>query len=274
MLTSRLARHGTRDRVGQNDAVPASTTTPSRRGQPSRLQSAVFQPIGDAGRAALVERRIAEAITGGVLAPGTKLPAESELAKLFGVAPVTARESLQSLRDRRLVVTRRGRNGGSFVVETANAAEFGTRALRDMSRVALRDLAAHYLAVTGACVALAAQRADPTEIMHIRSRLDRFTGNDPLVWRRLADDAHLEISALSQSARLTREQMRLQAEFSPFLALVDASETDRDRSRSQLLALLDAVSEADSAAATSLVRESITEAVDRLIDRQAELAGS
>ena len=260
--------------MGQNDAVPASTTTPSRRGEPSRLQSAVFQPIGDAGRAALVERRIAEAITGGVLAPGTKLPAESELAKLFGVAPATAREALQSLRERQLVVTRRGRNGGSFVVETADAAEFAARALRAMSRVALRDLAAHYLAVTSACVALAAQRADPSEITRIRGRLDRFTGDDPLAWRRLADDAHLEISALSQSARLTREQMRLQAEFSPFLALVDASVGDRERSRGQLLAVLDAVADADSAAATSRVRESIADAVDRLIDRQAELAGS
>ena len=257
--------------MGQNDAVPASTTTPSHGGEPSRLQSAVFQPIGDAGRAELVERRIAEAITGGVLAPGTKLPAESELAKLFGVAPATAREALQSLRERRLVVTNRGRNGGSFVVETANAADFATRTLRDMSRVALRDLAVHYLAVTCACVALAAQRADPSEVMRIRDRLDRFTGNDPLAWRRLADDAHLEISALSQSARLTREQMRLQAEFSPFLALVDASEADRDRSRGQLLAVLDAVSNTDSAAATSRVRESIADAVDRLIDRQAEL---
>nr|WP_241979364.1 FCD domain-containing protein [Cryobacterium sinapicolor] len=110
--------------------------------------------------------------------------------------------------------------------------------------------------------------------MRIRSRLDRYTGNDPLTWRRLADDAHLEISALSQSARLTREQMRLQAEFSPFLALVDASEADRERSRSQLLAVLDAVSAADSATATRQVRESIADAMDRLIDRQAELARS
>ncbi|TFC87468.1 FCD domain-containing protein, partial [Cryobacterium sp. TMT3-29-2] len=179
-----------------------------------------------------------------------------------------------SLRERHLVVTRRGRNGGSFVVETANVAEFALRALRDISRVALRDLAAHYLAVTGACVGLAAQRADPSEVLRIRSRLDRYTGNDPLTWRRLADDAHLEISALSQSARLTREQMRLQAEFSPFLALVDASEADRERSRSQLLAVLDAVSAADSATATRQVRESIADAMDRLIDRQAELARS
>lgn len=231
----------------------------------------MFAPIGDEGRAALVERRIAEAITGGVLAPSTKLPAESELARLFGVAPATAREALQSLRERGLVVTLRGRTGGSFVVATADAAEFATRALRDMSRVALRDLAAHYLAVTGACVALAAQRADPSEVSRIRDRLDRFSGNDPLAWRRLADDAHLEISALSQSARLTREQMRLQAEFSPFLALVDASELDRDRSLNQLLAVFDAVFEADSAAASSRVRESIADAVERLIDLQAEL---
>lgn len=261
------------DQVGQNDAVLASTTT-SGQGHPSRLQSAVFQPIGDEGRAALVERRISEAITGGVLAPGTRLPAESELARLFGVAPVTAREALLSLRERGLVVTRRGRNGGSFVAESADSAEFATRALRDMSRVALRDLAAHYLAITGACVSLAAQRADPSEIARIRSRVERFASDDPAAWRRTADDAQLELSALSQSARLTREQMRLQAELSPFLALVDAAEGTRDRSRRRLLGVLDAVDAADSDAATARVREAIADAVDWLIDRQAELSPS
>ena len=55
-----------------------------RSGKPTRLHSAVFQPIGDEGRAALVERRIAEAIMGGVLAAGERLPAERN----HGVQPL------------------------------------------------------------------------------------------------------------------------------------------------------------------------------------------
>ena len=145
-----------------------------RSGKPTRLHSAVFQPIGDEGRAALVERRIAEAIMGGVLAAGERLPAETELAAAFGVAPATAREALLALRERGLIVTRRGRNAGSFIADSADPVRFATRALVDSSRVTLRDAAQHYQAITAACVELAARRADPGEITMIVARLGPY----------------------------------------------------------------------------------------------------
>ena len=67
--------------VSQNEGMPAARSS-HRSGRPARLLSAVFQPIGDEGRAALVERRIAEAITGGVLHAGERLPSEQDLAQI------------------------------------------------------------------------------------------------------------------------------------------------------------------------------------------------
>ena len=67
----------------------------------------------------------------------------------------------------------------------------------------------------------AARRADASEVELIRARVHRAHGGDLRSWRRIVDDAVIELAALSQSARLTREQMRLQAELSPFFALVD-----------------------------------------------------
>src|SRR3954469_18464029 len=86
-----------------------------RRTEASPARAAIFSPIGDEGRALLVERRLAEAIRSGVLANGERLPTEAGLAQLFGVALVTAREALVALRGQGLVTTVRGRNGGSFV---------------------------------------------------------------------------------------------------------------------------------------------------------------
>ena len=60
-------------------------------------------------------QRITEAIHLGLLADGEQLPVEVELARQFGVAPMTVREALAELRDQGLVETRRGRTGGSFV---------------------------------------------------------------------------------------------------------------------------------------------------------------
>lgn len=256
-------------RVPDNGAMTPRSVEPRsaapRTGRPTRLHSAVFQPIGDEGRAALVERRIAEAIMGGVLSAGERLPAETELAASFGVAPATAREALLSLRERGLIVTRRGRRGGSFIADSADPVHFATRALLDSSRVALRDAAQHYLAITVACVELSARRADADEITMIRARLERVDDQDLAAWRRSADDAVIELAALSQSARLTREQMRLQGEFSPLLALIDTDPDARTTSRDHLLAVLDGVGAGDAHSATAAVRGGMDFALSWLI---------
>lgn len=236
-----------------------------RSGRPTRLHSAVFQPIGDEGRAALVERRIAEAIMGGVLAAGERLPPETELAAAFGVAPATAREALLALRERGLIVTRRGRTGGSFIADSADPVRFATRALLDGSRVSLRDAAQHYLAITAACVDLAARRADASEIAMIVARLERGDDRDLAAWRRASDDAVIELAALSQSARLTREQMKLQGEFSPLFALIDTDPVSRAMCRTHLIDVLHAVGDGAAETAVRTLRDTMRTCVEWLI---------
>ena len=79
----------------------------------SSLRTAVFAPLESSGKAEQVERRIADAISLGLLKHGEKLPSEAEMGRLLGVAPVTCREALEKLRSRGLVETRRGREGGA-----------------------------------------------------------------------------------------------------------------------------------------------------------------
>lgn len=237
--------------------------------QPHRLQGALFQPIGDEGRAELVERRLVDAITRGHLRAGERLPSEADLSKSLGVAPVTVREALLALRGRGLVVTRRGRNGGSFVAAHADPLTFAREAVRRTSRLALRDLGAHYAAITGACVRLAARRADPSETQRVRRRLERIEELDPEAQRRLLDDVQIEIVALSQSARLTREQMKLQAELSPFLRLVAHETENLRRQGAHLAAVIDAVEAGDPGAAGARTELMAAETIDALIRLQA-----
>lgn len=212
---------------------------------------------------------------GGVLSAGERLPAETELAAAFGVAPATAREALLALRERGLIVTRRGRNGGSFIADSADPVHFATRTLLDSSRVSLRDAAQHYVAITAACVELAARRADPGEIAMIRARLERVDDHDLAAWRRASDDAVIEVAALSQSARLTREQMKLQGEFSPLLALIDTDADSRRKGREHLLAVLTAVEKGDASAASQALRLSNHSTIEWLIAyRERHVAAS
>src|SRR5690606_9000843 len=64
-------------------------------------------------------RLLADALRAQILAadfePGDRLPAESELCELYGVSRSTVREALRALATERLLVTRRGVLGGSFV---------------------------------------------------------------------------------------------------------------------------------------------------------------
>lgn len=238
---------------------------------PHRLQGVLFQPIGDEGRAELVERRLVDAITRGHLSAGERLPTEADLSKSLGVAPVTVREALLALRGRGLVITRRGRNGGSFVAPHADPLSFAREAVRKTSRVALRDMGAHYAAITGACVRLAARRADASEAQQVRRRIEHVGDLDGDARRRLLDDVQIELVALSQSARLTREQMKLQGEISPFLRLVAHADEGCVRQAEHLRSVIDAVEAADPEAASARTETMVLETIDALIQLQVRL---
>src|SRR6187551_2517051 len=100
-------------------------------------RAAVFAPLGPAGRAELVEQRLTDAIELGLLSHGEKLPSESEMARQFGVATVTAREALEALREKGLVETKRGRDGGSFVTSENTRSTSIERRVQQLSRIEL-----------------------------------------------------------------------------------------------------------------------------------------
>lgn len=259
-----------------NGEVPQIPQTEPEAGVPSRLRNAVFQAVADEGKAALVERRLSVAINRGVLQAGERLPPESELAKSLGVSPVTVREALVLLRQRGLVTTKRGRGGGSFVTAGADPASHAADELASISRTALRDLAAHYFAVTAGCLELAASRAAPSEVDAIRSRLTAFGGRlaqgpdgqesqaTPAQWRHVADDVVVELCALGQSVRLTKEQMRVQSEVSPLLGLLAVDNAEREVQRGEILRLVDEVERGDVVGAREALRSTMVDVVARL----------
>ena len=71
-------------------------------------------------RANRVYESLRERITSGELTPGTKLPAHTELAQQFGVAPLTMRQVLARLEERGMVSREQGR--GTFVRARTSAA--------------------------------------------------------------------------------------------------------------------------------------------------------
>ncbi|WP_350348431.1 GntR family transcriptional regulator [Agromyces sp. G08B096] len=248
---------------------------PQATGRADATRAVVFSPLDGAGRAALVEQRLTDAIVAGVLRDGERLPSESELARSLGVAVVTAREALEALREHGLVRTRRGRDGGSFVTyDRETSLRMIDERLRAASRIELRDLALHSAAIAGMAAEVAADRAsddDLQSLVDLDARADLATAGGA---RRAVGRFQLEIAAVSQSPRLVREELRLQAEAGPLLWLCLREQEYRDRSRRARLEVIEAIRAVDPEAARRSTTAHIQHAVDWLVEEKARLEAS
>jgi DNA-binding FadR family transcriptional regulator len=65
----------------------------------------------------LIEEAISDLILSGQLEFGSRMPTESQISKQFGVSIVTVREALRGLEAFGIIERRRGRKGGTYVVE-------------------------------------------------------------------------------------------------------------------------------------------------------------
>ncbi|KWX20568.1 MULTISPECIES: FadR/GntR family transcriptional regulator [Mycolicibacterium] len=176
--------------------------------------SPLVAPEAPVGRADEIVQRITEAIHLGLLDDGERLPVEVDLAAQFGVAPMTVREALATLREQELVETRRGRSGGSFVRRPAGPPvdQLAAR-LSAMSASDLRDLFDEHTAIAGQAARLAAERAAPYVVRRLFAFTDQLDSATTLGDRIRADSRfHIEVAVASQSARLARREANLQAE--------------------------------------------------------------
>lgn len=206
-----------------------------------------------------IAQRIASAISMGMLSVGERLPPEAELANQFGIAVATLRKALAKLRADGVVETRRGRNGGTFVVQAPfPSAETLRAALRRTSVVALRDFFDEHAAVSGMAARLAAERTEPGR----RTRLAEFAfhareARSPRE-RSMADSRfHFEVAVLSHSPRLLASEQRLQSELSPFLWCDDICRHSGQLALTEHLSLAMAVEQQQAAEAERLAVEHV-----------------
>lgn len=176
--------------------------------------SPLVTPEAPVGRADEIVQRITEAIHLGLLDDGERLPVEVDLAAQFGVAPMTVREALATLREAELVETRRGRSGGSFVRRPEGPPiEQLTERLAAMSASDLRDLFDERTAIAGQAAKLAAERSAPYAVRRLFALTDQLGSAATLGDRIRADSRfHIQVAVASQSARLARREANLQAE--------------------------------------------------------------
>lgn len=226
------------------------------------------------GRADEIVQRVTEAIHLGLLDDGERLPVELDLAAQFGVAPMTVREALATLRDQGLVETRRGRSGGSFVRRPASPPiEQLTTRLADLSPSDLRDLFDEHTAIAGQSARLAAERAAPYAVRRLFALTDQLGSASSLGERIRADSRfHIQVAVASQSSRLARREANLQAEISGFVWLPVSPGVDVAAYIEEKHAIATAIASENADVARRLAEEHVMGQLGRLTEVNFELS--
>jgi len=120
-----------------------------------------------------VKHHLEQAILDGKFKPGDKLPPENQIAEIFKVSKVTAREALREMETEGLIEKRRGTHGGSFVAQPGaekigqvfnNFYRFG--ALTPEELVEFRQI------LEPALVALAVERRTEDDLKAIKTNIE------------------------------------------------------------------------------------------------------
>ena len=136
-----------------------------------------FQRVEQPRAHEYVAEQVRRQIALGVISSGEALPPDRELAKVFGVGRATVQQALRLLEAERLVETRRGRHGGTFVIGPADDEVVRNRLLfelhRDRGRI--EEALAYRRIVEPAIAAEAARVRSESELRVIRAACQQVT---------------------------------------------------------------------------------------------------
>jgi GntR family transcriptional repressor for pyruvate dehydrogenase complex len=179
---------------------------------------AVFMPVRPASTFEETVERLGSAIRLGLLAPGSKLPPERELARRLGISRSTLRQALTALVQSGHLVSQRGRTGGTFVAEAPPLSESAGEPL-DQGAWAVLD---YRVAIELGAAMLAAERRTGSQL----DRLDELVAKmdyelENFEEYRLTDIRfHIAVAEAAQSPRLLSAMTDVQAQMSDLIALI------------------------------------------------------
>jgi DNA-binding FadR family transcriptional regulator len=234
---------------------------------PSPAQRVAFARLSGRRKAEAVARQITQAIAIGLLPAGTRLPSEAALAASLGVSNVTVRQALEILRQQGLLETRRGRGGGSFVREASDQTHLPSHHhLNGFDPDELRDISDLHSAIAGTAALLAARRMTRASIPPLRELARAVaTATDPVTRVRADARFHIEVAALSRSARLTRAELALQSEVASLLWVPGREAWTPSRAAAEHAKLVRALAAGDADRARAIAEEHVQSGLAHVI---------
>jgi GntR family transcriptional repressor for pyruvate dehydrogenase complex len=177
---------------------------------------ALLRPVEMRTAGQRIAERLITAIALGEFEPGQRLPSERELAAALEVSRTTVREALQRLHAGGYVITRRGRDGGTFIQAAAVTGVGADEALKrtlDPRWDELTELLDYRRLIESLIARTAAERRDPGDIEAIRAAVERYARAGSRSAARIADHAlHQAIARATHNQRLVDLSARIRRE--------------------------------------------------------------
>jgi GntR family transcriptional repressor for pyruvate dehydrogenase complex len=210
----------------------------------SRLQ----QPKAHEYVAEQIRRHIALRL----IAPGESLPSERELASMFGVGRPTIQLALKELAADRLVESRRGRRGGTFVLEPADDTvvqdELISRLLA--RREELEELLDYRRSVEPLISKMAARLRKRNDLSAMRTTIrNMLSAREEPDYMRFDTEFHLAVARATQNRYLVGQMEEIRLQLNDALSLLPESETWHRRISGEHESIFDAIDARDARAA-------------------------
>jgi GntR family transcriptional regulator, transcriptional repressor for pyruvate dehydrogenase complex len=218
---------------------------------------AVFKPVRPPTTFEETVERLGTAIRLGLLAPGTRLPPERDLADELRISRSTLRQALTTLVQSGHLVSVRGRTGGTFVAEQPPLTEGSLEGEEPMGEAAWAVLD-YRLAIELGATVLAAERSEPEQLDQLDELVRRMTeAADFDDYRRADIRFHIGLAEAAASPRLVKAMTEVQGQMSRLIALIAHPEQVLTRSNAQHARLVRLLRRSDVSAAARLIRQHV-----------------
>jgi GntR family transcriptional regulator, transcriptional repressor for pyruvate dehydrogenase complex len=223
----------------------------------SAALDAVFKPVEPPTTFEETVERLGTAIRLGLLAPGSRLPPERDLADELRISRSTLRHALTTLVQSGHLIAVRGRAGGTFVADSPPLAR-RHRTTREPLGEAARAVLDYRVAVETGATVLAAERAENDDFRRLDTLVERMDeAGDFKDYRRADVRFHIGVAEAARSPRLVTAMTEVQGEMSELIARIAHPEEVLTRSNAQHRRLVSLLRKGDVGRAVRLMRDHV-----------------
>jgi len=234
----------------------AAPTVGVRPAPPVDATDIAFRPLRTGNAFEECVERVLSALKLGLVSPGERLPSERDLATRLGVSRVTLREALRSLAEAGWLEVRRGRNGGTFVLERPFRPSARHDRTQRFTAEALEDiLVLRHVLEVGAVEVAASRPLRPEARAALLEALSECSQAGLEQYRRADSRLHLAVTELTGATSLVAAAADVRVRVNDLLDQIPLLQRNLNHSNRQHHRITRAIAAGEPAAARAAMEE-------------------